>query len=92
MFDAAYIFILKKTGILMATERLYDKYINCVEEFQTPLEKPLSALGAALDQKVESHTVTLDDLADYEEAAKRAGFYAGFRAAIAYTRFVKHFK
>lgn len=91
-YYASYISMLEETAESAAAALLYEEYINGAEAFKTPHEAAVAALSAALDKKVETHTVELEDTADYEEAARRAGFYAGFRAAIAYAHFLRCYK
>ena len=72
------------TAILFAG--LEDAYITYLEDTAgngTPPEQDAAKISAALDEKVEAHTVTDDDLADFEWATRRAGFYAGYAAAMA---------
>ena len=67
-----------------AVEALYELYIEGDERLYlrtTQEESDVSRLGKEMDEKVDAHTVTTEDTADYEEAARRAGFYAGVRAA-----------
>lgn len=88
-YYAIYISMLEKTEQYDATALLYEGYMSGAQEFKTPQEAAVDALGALLDKKVEDHIVELEDVADYEEAARRAGFYAGFRAAVAYMHFLR---
>lgn len=57
-------------------EKLYEDYIET--PVQNELEAALAELGGKLD---ECPAVTPTDLAQYEEAARHAAFYAGFNAA-----------
>lgn len=83
-----YITILTNTGEYAATELLYDEYMSCNPAFQTSQEADVAAVSAKLDRAVEAHSVTGEDLGEYEEAARRAGFYAGFKAAVAYIHYL----
>ena len=71
-----------------ATEIMYDEYMNCNPGLQTAEEADVAEISAMLDKAVEDHSVTDEQLGEYEEAARRAGFYAGFKAAVAYLHFL----
>ena len=88
-YYAIYISLLEETEQYDATALLYDGYMSGAEAFKTPQEAAVDSLSALLDKKVVDHTVELEDVADYEEAARCAGFYAGFRAAVAYRHFLR---
>lgn len=66
----------KKAIVNAQIEKLYEDYIET--PVQNELEAALAELGGKLD---ECPTVTPTDLAQYEEAARHAAFYAGFNAA-----------
>ena len=66
----------RKTVVNAQIETLYEDYIE--NPAQNELEAALAELGGKLD---ECSTVTPADLAQYEEAARHAAFYAGFNAA-----------
>lgn len=91
-YYAIYISMLEETKQYDATDLLYEEYISGAEAFKTPQEAAVAALSIVLDKKVRERAVTLEDTADYEEAARSAGFYAGFRAAIAYAHFLWCYK
>lgn len=84
-----YLSILEGTEDTKITELLYEDYINCEPAFLTSQEADVGKISRALDDKTESGGVTTEELAHYEEAARRAGFYAGFKAGIAYARFLR---
>lgn len=83
-----YITMLTETQEYAATEILYDEYMNCNPAFQTAQEADVAEISAILDKSVEAHSVSGEQLGEYEEAARRAGFYAGFKAAAAYLHFL----
>ena len=62
-------------------EALYEDYLSGVPENKE--EARLSGISAALDTMIESKSVTYEIAGMYEEAARRAGFYAGVRAVMA---------
>lgn len=66
----------KKAVMNAQIETLYEDYIE--NPVRNELEAALAELGGKLD---ECPTVTPTDLAQYEEAARHAAFYAGFNAA-----------
>lgn len=66
----------RKTVVNAQIEELYGEYLE--NPAQNELEAALAELGGKLD---ECPTVTPTDLAQYEEAARHAAFYAGFNAA-----------
>lgn len=61
-------------------ERVYDGYLDGLYR-QEAAEENLSRISRRLDERVDSRSVTCDDLGEYEEASRRAGFFAGFAAA-----------
>mgnify|MGYP004505860267 FL=1 len=63
-------------------ETLYAEYLNGNEKLQNAHNAELKKLSSMVDNKLEAGELTTGDLADYEEAASRAGFYAGFKAAM----------
>lgn len=83
-----YISILTEIPEFAATEYLYGEYMNCTQAFQTAQERDIARISAELDRMIEDHSITSESLGDYEEAARRAGFYAGFKAAAAYIFFL----
>lgn len=66
----------KKTVVNPQIEELYGEYLENPAENE--LEKALAKLSGKLE---ECPTITASDLAQYEEAARHAAFYAGFNAA-----------
>lgn len=84
-----YLSILSKTDQCAATELLYAEYINGHPAYKTPQETAVATVSAAIDRELKEQSVSDETIADYEEAARRAGFYAGFRAAVAYTHFLQ---
>ena len=62
-------------------EQIFIDYLDNTD-FNAAPEIDLAAVSAALDKRLMMSTVTTEDLADYEYAARRAGFYAGFIAAL----------
>ena len=66
----------RKTVVNAQIEELYGEYL------ENPAQNELEAALAELSGKLDDHTaVTASDLAQYEEAARHAAFYAGFNAA-----------
>ena len=63
-------------------EALYNEYLeaNAPESAE---DARVSGLSAALDVLIESKSVSHEAIGTYEEAARRAGFYAGVRAVMA---------
>lgn len=84
-----FIAILKETPQSEATPLWYDVYMSGNKEYQTPHDADVAALSAELGRQLAAHSVSDDTLCDYEEASKRAGFYAGFRIAVAYLHFLQ---
>ena len=66
----------KKAIVNAQIEELYGEYL------ENPAQNELEAALAELSGKLDDCTaVTASDLAQYEEAARHAAFYAGFNAA-----------
>lgn len=66
----------RKTVVNAQIEELYGEYL------ENPAKNELEAALAELSGKLDDRTaVTASDLAQYEEAARHAAFYAGFNAA-----------
>ena len=66
----------RKTVVNAQIEELYGEYL------ENPAKNELEAALAELSGKLDDCTaVTASDLAQYEEAARHAAFYAGFNAA-----------
>lgn len=59
----------------------YAEYLESTDA-NSVQEKNLSALSADMDDLIERKRVTYESVADYEEAARCAGFYAGFKSAL----------
>ncbi len=66
----------RKTVVNAQIEELYEDYLE--NPAQNELEAALAELSGKLDDRT---AVTASDLAQYEEAARHAAFYAGFNAA-----------
>ena len=66
----------RKTVVNAQIEELYEDYLE--NPAKNELEAALAELGGKLD---ECPAITASDLAQYEEAARHAAFYAGFNAA-----------
>lgn len=82
--------ILRKTEQSAATDLMYDGYMSGAAYFQTPQEADVAVTAAVIDGMVQSlGDAAQEALGAYEEASRRAGFYAGFRAAVAYYRFMR---
>ena len=66
----------RKTVVNAQIEELYGEYL------ENPAKNELEAALAELSGKLDDCTaITASDLAQYEEAARHAAFYAGFNAA-----------
>ena len=65
-------------------ETLYTAYIEKATGDDNIHEARLSGLSCALDSMIRSGNVSEEAVSMYEEAARRAGFYAGIRAAVQY--------
>lgn len=63
-------------------EVLYEEYLEGNETMGTKFDADLKRVSETIDSKLESGKLTTLDLADYEEAAAHAAFYAGYRAAV----------
>ena len=63
-------------------EILYEAYLEDDATMGTKFDADLRRVSETMDSKLESGRLTTSDLADYEEAAAHAAFYAGFRAAM----------
>lgn len=83
-----YITVLKGLPRYSAVELFYDEYINCHPEHQTSQENDVSKISALIDKQIKANNVSDETICDYEEAARRAGFYAGFRAGAAYIHYI----
>ena len=82
--------ILRETPESAATAFLYGEYMDGAVDFQTPQEADVTTTAAVVDGLAHSlGEAAQEALGDYEEASRRAGFFAGFRAAIAYYRFMR---
>lgn len=66
----------RKTVVNAQIEELYGEYLE--NPAKNELEAALAELSGKLD---ECPAITASDLAQYEEAARHAAFYAGFNAA-----------
>lgn len=67
---------MKKAIVNAQIEELYEDYL------ENPAKNELEAALAELSGKLDDCTaITASDLAQYEEAARHAAFYAGFNAA-----------
>ena len=80
--------ILTETPKYAATALLYEEYINGRPALQTAQEAAVTKISAILDEQLEKDSVSDEIICDYEEAARCAGFYAGFKAAVAYLNYL----
>lgn len=83
-----YVTILEETPKYAAVEFLYGEYINESPELKTSQEADVAAISAMISKQLDAHSVSDETVCDYEEAARRAGFYAGFRAGAAYIHYI----
>lgn len=83
-----YITALAGTPKYAAVEFLYGEYINGHPELKTSQEVDVAAISATISKQLDAHSVSDETICDYEEAARRAGFYAGFRAGAAYIQYI----
>lgn len=67
---------MRKTVVNAQIEELYEDYLE--NPATNELEAALAELSGKMD---ECPAITASDLAQYEEAARHAAFYAGFNAA-----------
>ena len=81
-----YLKLLDSTPDYAATAVLWESYLEADPHFQTEQEAAVAKISGELDGKVEAKAITDADVGEYELAARRAGFFSGFRAAMAYTR------
>lgn len=64
-------------------EMLETLFMNFLESHHTgPLAAELHRLGGTIDQQIDAGAVDADTIADYEYAAMKYGFAAGFAAAM----------
>lgn len=66
----------------MMIETLYIEYIDGNEGLKSQHSEELRKVSGMMDDKLNAGELTIEDLADYEEVASRAAFYAGFKAAM----------
>lgn len=66
----------------MMIEALYEEYLEGNEKLKSEYSDQLSRLSGIMDEKLSAKELTTSDLADYEETAAHAAFYAGVKAAI----------
>lgn len=63
-------------------EVLYMNYLENVAQTDGKLAAALRAVSGAVDAALEAGTLSCDILAEYEDAAARCAFYAGFWVAL----------
>jgi hypothetical protein len=64
-------------------EELYEEYLEGNATLKSEYDSTLAKVSSKMDEKLAKGTLTSEDFADYEESAVHAGFYAGYRAALA---------
>ena len=75
---------ITEKALKAAARRCFNSFLNAPTDKTNPLQKALSATGTRVDDKLSAGTLTTDDLADYELAAMKLSFNAGFAAALEY--------
>lgn len=75
---------ITEKALKAAAHRCFNTFLNAPTDKTNPLQKALSATGTRVDDKLSAGTLTTDDLADYELAAMKLSFNAGFTAALEY--------
>lgn len=63
-------------------ETLYYAYLEGNEKLKSEYTEKLHMVSDQMKKKLEANALSDTDLYEYEEAALRAGFYAGFKAAM----------
>lgn len=84
-----YLKLLDNTPDYAAAAVLWESYLEADPHFLTEQETDVCHISRELDGKVEAKAVTDADLGEYELAGRRAGFFSGFRAAMAYARLLQ---
>lgn len=63
-------------------ETLYNDYLEGNTALKSEYDSALAKVSSELDSKLAAGALTSEDLANYEESAVHAGFYAGYKAAL----------
>lgn len=84
-----YLKLLKSTPDSAAAAVLWESYLEADPRFLTGQDTAVAEISGELDARAEAGTITDADLGEYELAARRAGFFSGFRAAMAYARLLQ---
>lgn len=65
-----------------AIETLFDSYIETprAAEGEKPLEDAVNRISADIDSQIEAGKVDYETIALYEYAARKAGYYEGYKA------------
>lgn len=71
---------LEDVAEFFAPEKVYENHLDRMYR-QESIEGELAEISRHLDDKIQAGIVSGDDLGTYEEASRRAGFFAGFAAA-----------
>lgn len=88
-----YLEILDHAAVSKSAALLFDDYMSGTPFYRAQeQEQSVTALSEALSASLTAGKLTDDSLADYELAARQAGFYAGFKAATAWAVFVDHYR
>lgn len=77
---------ITEKALKAAARRCFNSFLNAPTDKTNPLQKALSATGIRVDDKLSAGTLTTDDLADYELAAMKLAFNAGFTAALEFIK------
>lgn len=77
---------ITEKALKAAVRRCFNSFLNAPTDKTNPLQKALSTTGTRVDNKLFAGTLTTDDLADYELAAMKLAFNAGFTAALDYMK------
>ena len=67
-------------------DRLYSEYLDGELFVDKKAEDDVSIMSASIDAKMQDGSLSCENIADYEEASRRAGFYAGYLAALSHLR------
>ena len=65
-------------------EALFENFLNAAPTGE--LAEDMHTISAMIDRQIEAGKVDADTIGEYELAATRYGFYAGFVAALEYQR------
>lgn len=71
---------LEDVAEFFTPEKVYENHLDGMYR-QESIEGELAEISRHLDDKIQAGAVSGDDLGMYEEASRRAGFFAGFTAA-----------